>query len=179
MSAWDTTNDRIRLYHGCMWDDAVKIGNTGVDTTKGRSRTDFGQGFYLTTSVHQANDWAVTKVKRAILRKEPSSPATVIIFVVPWEQLALLESIVFVVPDQERYWPLVKHCRANPPGTHRIVPKPLWYDLAVGPVARRWQGDEREVNPDFDQYSFHTDKAVTVLATVMASGSPHFTYKKI
>jgi hypothetical protein len=89
--------------------------------------------------------------------------------------------MVFVLPDMERYWPLVKHCRARPPvaeGKHRVPPTP-WYDLAVGPVARRWQGDQHDAIEKSDQFSFHTAKSIAVLNAVRASGNLNFRYYQV
>ena len=48
----------MRLYHG----STVTVRRPNIQ--KGRRKTDFGKGFYTTTSFEQAAKWAVLKHKR-------------------------------------------------------------------------------------------------------------------
>jgi hypothetical protein len=162
---WSTNDDRVVLFHGCLAHHAADISMYGVDLNQCDTRTDFGRGFYLTTLEKQARTFAEAKARSP--NNFPVSGPAVVRFRIPWSRLAVLESISFVVPNDDgaRFWRLVKHCRALPPtpeGTHKDPPN-RWYDIAMGPVALRWQNEERVARPHSDQISFHTQRAVDIL----------------
>lgn len=48
----------ITFYHGTTKFFASRIRKHGIDLTRGRSDIDFGQGFYTTTDLRQARQWA-------------------------------------------------------------------------------------------------------------------------
>lgn len=59
--AWpDWNNPEIVLYHGTLQEHTQTIRANGVDTSLGRPNTDFGRGFYTTTRLAQAEEWAET-----------------------------------------------------------------------------------------------------------------------
>src|ERR1035441_5609605 len=65
MSPYPTWNNpRIELYHGTNEAFALDVKNIGVDTSVGRPNTDFGTGFYTTTYLLQAQEWAEDVVRR-------------------------------------------------------------------------------------------------------------------
>lgn len=165
--AW--TNGVLTLYHGTDDGSATQIRH-GIQLHLGRPLADFGQGFYTTTSLHQARNWANMRCRR--LRRRPGSSrptATVLQFDVDRDQLAGLEMLTFVIETSSAdYWDLVHHCRGG--GRNRIA---RVYDAVFGLVSL-WP--QTLVIKDCDQMSFHTGLALTVLpqAKIAAQGSPLF-----
>ena len=114
-----------------------------------RRHTDFGQGFYLTTSDHQARQRANTRVRR---RRAPtgSIQAVVLSFSIDRDLLADADTLAFVVATPD-YWDLVHDCRLgfaphSRPGTKK------YYDVVYGPVSL-WR--QELVIHDCDQISIH------------------------
>jgi hypothetical protein len=169
--AWDTTNDAVDLWHGCLETHARNIQAKGVIIPP-RTELDFGRGFYLTTLRHQAEKWARRRYKEQKSLTTLSPPA-VVRFRVPWCQVSDLSSLFFVVAQRssDRYWDLVWHCRTSAaavPNTH-IDPPTEWYDVVKGPVAAKWR---RSVAiPQSDQISFHTTKSVAILNALKNGGN--------
>ncbi len=64
---WPTINTHVVLYHGCTRLNALRI-QGGVNPAVGRAATDFGTGFYTTTRLDQARDWARRQFLRATRR---------------------------------------------------------------------------------------------------------------
>lgn len=56
-------NKPAKVYHGTTDRYATAIRRNGVDLSKGRGAADFGRGFYLTTSLYQAQQWANQKFR--------------------------------------------------------------------------------------------------------------------
>jgi Protein of unknown function (DUF3990) len=161
------SNPDIILYHGTHSAHAPSI-LAAIDLAICRPRTDFGQGFYTTTSEIQARDWADTKVKLYNTRNPllPSVTSEVIEFTLERNVLAGLEAVWFVRGDiaAADYWSLIRHFRVGATiGKHhqRIGGKP-WYEVAVGPVAASWFSIPR-AHRDMDQISFHSSKSVGIL----------------
>lgn len=50
-------NQTITLYHATSAENTANILENGIDLSKGRENLDFGQGFYLTNDLTQAQDW--------------------------------------------------------------------------------------------------------------------------
>lgn len=103
MPAWN--NDPLTVYHGT---DDVSLGQPGI--TRGtvltgfvvnlslcRPLTDFGQGFYTTTSLHQAREWANARVRR-VLAPAQRHTAVVIQFSLDRDWLAGLDALAFARP---------------------------------------------------------------------------------
>lgn len=164
---WKKFSDEIVLYHGCPQGAADDIRNGGIDLTMSRVKLDFGPGFYTTTHLAQAEGWA--RKKHSWLDPIPRGkqrPA-VIEYHVPLGELAKLQSLMFVRgdPDHDPFWSLVSYCRGGATGhrnPNRAAPKD-WYDVVCGPVASKFPPTDRELHPDFDQFSFHTQTAVDIL----------------
>ena len=95
-----------------------------------RPFTDFGQGFYVTTHLHQARQWANAKVIRT---PNPSSQVLVLGFFLDRDWLASLEALTFVRPIQD-FWNLVYDCRNMFPPHQRVLPATAAYDTVYGPV---------------------------------------------
>lgn len=106
----------MRLYHG----STVTVRRPNIQ--KGRRKTDFGKGFYTTTSFEQAAKWAVLKHKR-----EHSLKAIVSIFEVPDNILDMGYNVLrFEGATKEWLDFVVNNRRGITTNT---------YDLIMGPVA--------------------------------------------
>lgn len=179
-AAWSTTHTHLELFHGCLLFAARRIA-VGVNPTVGNPSTDFGRGFYTTTRLDQAEQWARRVYRKTYPLKNPSDPPTIVKFVVPLDLLASLNSLSFVRGDSSNaaFWSFVAHCRASGkvvrshlhPDKRRAPPND-WYDMIVGPVAS-WPpkrghqyvlGSRNGMNfATYDQFSFHTNAAAKIL----------------
>jgi hypothetical protein len=76
--------------------------------------------------------------------------------------LARLDTLWIVVGSEHAidYWSFVRHCRRGE--DHSRGGANPWYDVVVGPVARRWL-DELRAYRHYDQVSFHTRLAAETL----------------
>ena len=131
-------NDPLKVYHGCDDVSAVRIapagGGHGIALASGSPATDFGQGFYTTTNVHQAEQWANRRFR--VARSRGATCAAVVEVTIDRDGLAGLEHMAFVrgdgAPDSD-YWRLVAHCRS---GTdHGRIGNKAFYDVVYGPVS--------------------------------------------
>jgi hypothetical protein len=177
--AWQ--NDDLTLFHGCS-DRSLYPQNPqgirlnalphGIDITIGAKRPDFGQGFYATTWLTQAKNWANLRVKKLRAQRQ-NAVAIVLRLAVKRNDLAELEDLVFIT-EQCGYFPFVGYCRQggtpHAPGAVRKQP----YDIVYGPVSLL--GQSHTIN-NSDQISFHTNRAIGKIAhvTIEAAGSPLFT----
>jgi hypothetical protein len=161
-------NKDIYVYHGT---DSNSVGATsvrsgtsisfGVSLPLCRPRTDFGQGFYVTTNLHQAEQWANERTRAINLTLPSSSTPTVAVilqFRLQRDWLASLESLSFVLETPD-FWALVEDCRIGFP-PHQRAGKQMEYDVVYGPVTL-WR--QKLVIKDCDQISFHTAAAVSKL----------------
>lgn len=151
----------MKLYHGST--NCVKR----PSVLKGRKATDFGKGFYTTTSFEQAKKWAILKKNRDLSEK-----AIVSVYEVPDDILNRDFSVYrFVGPTKE--W--LEFVVSNRRGKGRAQ-----YDLIMGPVANDQLYvtirlfEQGVVSADaaiemlkshklFDQLSFHSGKAASLL----------------
>jgi hypothetical protein len=149
--AW--TDQNIDLYHGTL-DVHVNSVLAAVDVTQGAALKDFGRGFYTTTNLTQATNWANN------LAIGGGTPA-VIRFTSERNELAQLDTLAFVrgEPAAVDFWSFVQYCRTIP-GSHNRR-QTHWYDVVIGPVTGSWK--KQTVIRSADQISFHTDRAETVL----------------
>lgn len=156
---------------------------TGISHTAGRPDVDFGLGFYMTTLLRQAEDWAYLKHKgHSLFNRGLLDYQSVVLWMsVPRSELSKLDSMCFARGDYhaEGFWSFVQHCRSS---TRATVSKAAivhhhardnssnatWYDLVCGPVAAFWQ--QRSAMLDTDQYSFHSQRAVDVLNDIIRRG---------
>jgi len=150
---WDNPN--LALFHGTV-DRYVESIQRGIDLRWARKGTDFGRGFYLTTSEGQARDWAISRAedlggKPAVLRFDVSRDA-----------ISELDTLWFVRADSTAidYWRFVRHCRRGRDHVRRSSNDR--YDMVVGPVAVGWRR-KLETLPHSDQAGFHTARATTLL----------------
>ena len=174
-------NDNVELYHGT---DTSQLGTIGIDpnphgllVTKCRRGTDFGMGFYLTTYMHQAEQWANEAYYRNLSPTGANQQAIVLSFEVERDLLASLQALVFVreTPD---FWSLVRHCRGGYSPHNRVQttynpPPRAEYDLVYGPVAH-WR--QTLVFKDCDQISVNAQLALDKLPSpsIKSSGNPIF-----
>ncbi len=184
----------ITLWHGTLSIYRQGI-EGGIDLSRCAVDTDFGQGFYTTTTERQARLWAwdrynrwrynplnATGARPVVLRFRVRRYSTVAGAVGKDQGLDSLDMLDFVRGgfDNEDFWSLVQHCRFSTPAgpngqppavirNHRRVPG-KWYDVVAGPVSAFW--DQRVAMADSDQYSFHTDDAIAVLDGLIAGGNP-------
>lgn len=128
---------------------------------------DFGAGFYLTTSIEQAEQWA-----KIVQKRQMSGVATISEFAVDDIKFDTLRIRRFTVPDTE--WLLYISTNRKAKGL------PFDYDVVTGPVANdntmsvinmylKGAYDEEETLKRLlpqklkDQYAFKTEKALELL----------------
>lgn len=149
-------NQDIKLYHGTAKTNAEMIQSNGIDLSKANPKSDFGAGFYTTTSLQQASNWAWRQADR--YHDEP----IVLAYEISRELISKLDTLWFVSGNYEAedFWSFVFHCRQARAG-HGRVGTVLYYDCVVGPVAAFWLDREPMLNAD--QISFHTQKGLALL----------------
>lgn len=151
----------MKLYHG----STVAVKHPSIK--KGRGATDFGKGFYTTTSFAQARKWAILKQKR-----EGSDKAVVSTFEVPDNILEMGFKVLRFTGATKEWLEFVVG--------NRRVQKTEKYDLVMGPVANDQlyatiklyeQGvvsaeaaiEMLKTHKLFDQLSFHIAETVSLL----------------
>lgn len=88
------SNGPVALYHGTDDLSAPSIISPswpmrhGVNLGKSNTLTDFGKGFYTTTSLHQAKNWANTRYRRTLVTSSAANHAVVLRFDVDRNRLA-------------------------------------------------------------------------------------------
>jgi len=169
--AW--TNAALTLYHGTVGPFADDLEKSGISLTKCRAKTDFGRGFYLTTSRRQARDHANNRFgARNFLpamtpnRFDPVC-AAVAEYAIDRLALGMLSDLVFASPDAE-WMDFVTHCRGRQP--HIPNGAQAYYDVVWGPVS---QVGGRPFPPDVNQVSFHSQRALGLLQLLgVSKGTP-------
>jgi len=126
--AW--TNASARVYHGTTLTNARQIATYGINPHAGRGAADFGQGFYVTSVLHQAQQWANQKVRN--LPPHVPDIAAVLTFDMDRDRAAACEHLAFVVADSD-YHDFVLFNRLGSLTHHRKGGVP--YELVYGPVA--------------------------------------------
>lgn len=159
MPLWN--NAPLMAYHGTILSELsryqpVESGKPllgfQVDLNRCRPMTDFGRGFYVTSSLKQARNWANIKAGRK------RSQAVVLAFELDRDWLASLQSLCFVISDTP-FYDLVEDCR-NGTAPHQRSGSQASYDVVYGPVTL-WPQDN--ISHDGDQVSFHSNRAVSDL----------------
>lgn len=155
------SNQPLILYHGTLQQHRDSLAS-GIMPSWGRSKTDFGTGFYTTTSVIQASSWAWQAAQVAMAAGNTSARGCVLAYRVDRDDAAQLESLSFVRGDRdaEDFWSFVFHCRQGGAGHGRSGANSV-YDMVSGPVAAFWQ--QRVAMTDADQISIHTAAAARLL----------------
>ena len=170
MPSW--SNGNLTVYHGTNTQGLAahgpfKVGGSlagfVADLKYCSPATDFGRGFYTTTWLHQAREWANARLRRLkpskSLRSSPVQPRGLVLqFDLDRDWLASQETLVFVreLPD---FWDFVTHCRAGF-AVHARAHTNVAYDVVYGLVTI-WP--KRLLIHDCDQISFHTPTAVGYL----------------
>jgi hypothetical protein len=150
--AWN--NPRKELYHGTTKRHADSILRDGIDPSRGEPNTDFGPGFYTTTNLAQAHEWAEAKSSAT------GGSGAVLKLTIDRAALSQLRTLVFSRPTAD-YWSLVERCRDREEAPHQTGKD---YDVVYGPVAKRWWGSKAYTTfQGYDQTSFHGDSAKTLL----------------
>lgn len=183
-------NAALTVYHGCADDDAKAIvASSGlpaahsINLAKCKLGTDFARGFYTTTNLHQAKNWANVRVRRQ-RKRHPTKVATVVELLVDRERLAVaLPSrplppyagiLCFVTEGASAasdYWNFVSYCRNGALDHAHSVNN--MYDAVFGPVSL-WP--QTLVVKDCDQISFHSDDALRAIrrTNILLTGNPYF-----
>lgn len=161
MSGWG----RLKLYHGTDADSLGSICRNGIDLSFSRKiDTDFGPGFYLTTSLIQAQKWA------GIISKSRKKAPACVGFELDRADFHRLKILLFTLEDCDPgYWAFVLHCRFDAIVDHQCG-NGGFYDIVIGPVAKSWRQGRLTTWPGHDQYSFHTTEAVELLSTRCIGG---------
>ncbi|MBJ2185630.1 DUF3990 domain-containing protein [Paramuribaculum intestinale] len=151
----------MKLYHG----STVAVRRPNIH--KGRKATDFGKGFYTTTSFEQARKWAVLKMNR-----EQSSRAVVSVYEVPDDILASdLAVMRFAGATKEWLDFVVSNRRGEESARYDLVMGPVANDQLYATIRLYEQGvitseaaiEMLRTHKLFDQLSFHTAEAVGLL----------------
>ena len=175
--AWK--NGPLALYHGtddlsaaAITPSPSSVKKHNVSLSKCSALTDFGRGFYTTTNLHQAKNWANIRYKLTLTTSRPAARAVVLRFDVYRDALAKLNTLGFVVeassPD---YFDFITYCRKG--RSPHLFRGSRDYDVVFGPVSL-WP--QTLVIKDCDQVSFHTNRALQVLPTpvIHRRGHPRF-----
>jgi Protein of unknown function (DUF3990) len=119
----------------------------GIDLSNAASKADFGAGFYTTTNLRQASQWAA---------KRFGDSADVLHFSVPRSELARLSSKSFGPGNMEEVFSMFRVGRSG--GKHG-------YDMVSGPMLRNpkqfMQGSAAALRGQ--QTSFHTQSVIELL----------------
>lgn len=166
MPRWQ--NQPVVTFHGTDTDaldrQVLSVGatlsNFTVELSRCRPDSDFGRGFYVTTNVLQAREWANARVRRTrhTVGGSADAKAVVLSFRIDLDALASQETLCFVRASAP-FFAFVAECRRGAPAHRRAGPKP-GYDVVFGPV-RMWP--QRLVIQDSDQWGFHTPAALAIL----------------
>ena len=122
------SNQHIVLYHGTIDTFVTAIVNGPIQTSKGKTHTDFGPGFYTTTLKRQAHTWAAQ-----IAASRPGARAAVVELQISRSDLATLETLAFVRGDfyADDFWSLVHYCRMGATDHLRASNPPSFYDCLL------------------------------------------------
>lgn len=151
----------MRLYHG----STVCVRRPNA--LKGRKATDFGKGFYTTTSFEQAKKWAVLKKNRDLSEK-----AVVSVYEVPDDILDKEFSVYrFEGPTKEWLEFIVNNRRGKKTGQYDLIMGPVANDQLYATIRLYEQGvisadaaiEMLKSHKLFDQLSFHSAKAISLL----------------
>lgn len=128
------TNQPIEVYHGTLESSANSIiGMGGINLGLCRLHSDFGRGFYVTTNLHQAEQWANMKYLGSPAATRANDRAAVLTFSLDRDAVGRLgDHLVFLLPSRE-FHDFVAYNRLGGSTHARAGGQP--YDLVYGPVA--------------------------------------------
>ena len=162
-------NGPLTVYHGCDDSSASSIAQLGIQLRHCKPRTDFGVGFYTTTNLHQAKNWANDRVT-TLNTSGGRNVATVLSFAIDRGLLGVCLSLSFVTEGSapiSDFWDLIRHCRHG--GVH-FPALGKNYDVVFGPVSL-WP--QTLLIKDCDQISFHTITGTNLLGPVLGTEIPN------
>lgn len=157
----------MKLYHG----STMVVHKPNVK--RGRKRTDFGRGFYLTTDFEQARRWALLKQQREI-----STKAVVSVF--EFDEAILNSSSYNVLtyngPTEEWLNFVVKNRKTGTAHNYDYVMGPVANDQLYATIAMYESGSltveaaivQLKSHVLFNQLSCHNTKAITNLKFIEA-----------
>ncbi|MDR2854483.1 MAG: DUF3990 domain-containing protein [Prevotellaceae bacterium] len=154
----------MKLYHG----STTRIQKPSLN--KGRSKTDFGKGFYTTTSVEQARKWAIIKKNR-----EETDKTFVSVFEIDDNIFEKNYSVLFFEGATTEWLDfVVKNRRGEPTSIYDLVKGPVANDKLYATINLFEQGilsaeatiEQLNTHTLFDQLSFHSDRAMQELRFV-------------
>lgn len=151
----------MKFYHGATTTVRKPI------LTKGRSKTDFGKGFYTTASIEQAQKWAVIKKNRGKTDK-----AIVSVFEVD-ENIFEKGYSVLLFEGATAEWLdfVVKNRRGEKTVNYDLVKGPVANDKLYATINLFEQGvlsveatiEQLKTHTLFDQLSFHSEQTMQEL----------------
>jgi hypothetical protein len=145
----------MKLYHGA----TTKVRNPNL--TKGRFKTDFGKGFYTTTSIEQAQKWAIIKKNR-----EQTDRCFVSVFEVDDNGFEKNYSVLFFEGATAEWLDfVVKNRRGEKTTVYDLVKGPVANDKLYATINLFEQGilsveatiEQLKTHTLFDQLSFHSN----------------------
>jgi RHS repeat-associated protein len=152
-----TTID-IDFYHGTTDIFEGNMKKNGINLSKQREFTDFGQGFYVTTNKVHAEQMAQRVVDRLHSEGITGVQPKVVKFSVPYEEFHGLNIVDFEAVTPE--WQLFVYRNRNQRPLHTN-------DITAGPAARSYTKKPSKVKamdfPEYNQTVFHTEKSVQIL----------------
>lgn len=155
----------MKLYHG----STTVVKKPHVH--RGRKTTDFGQGFYLTTSYEQAERWAVLKQKRDNAKKA-------IVSIYEFDETLLNDATYSVLhykgPSQEWLDFVVRNRKGFDLHQYDYVMGPVANDQLYTTISLYEEGSlsveaaiiQLKSHLLFDQLSCHTEKAIKNIAFI-------------
>lgn len=158
----------LELWHGTTEQRALGIKTSGIKLSECNPMSDFGRGFYLTSRKEQAEEWAVGRASRTV---SPKDKGAVLRYGFCFDAAAHAAFLSFVVPsEQNLFWPFVERNRLSCDETgrpHGRGPGEAGnFDIVIGPVMATRNPANRKIYDGYDQYSFHTDRALALLQFV-------------
>lgn len=166
--AW--TNAPLVVYHGTDENSALHIARNGISLAACRPLADFGRGFYVTSSLHQAQQWANQKILR--LSPPSSLRAAVLTFFLDRDLSADLDDHLTFVRGTNDFYDFCQYNRMGGPSHGRQIG--ILYDVVYGPVRAYPQ---LLVFADCDQICLLNQRALNCLGAPNgnpAYGTPFF-----
>lgn len=151
------TNSTVEVYHGTIERYANNIVSSGPDPKRGRFDTDFGPGFYITSSLHQARQWANIKA-----RARPTEIPAVVIFDLDLDEIAQYKDHLVFTLDDTRFHDFVTFNRLG--GRHHSRISAKSYDVIYGPLSAYPQS---VVYKDCAQICFSASTVVNLKLTLL------------
>jgi Protein of unknown function (DUF3990) len=143
----DIINRNTKLYHATTSNCVEPLFN-GVNIEKSNLQTDFGQGYYLTTNLEQAKNWAFRKERdhnltemklqhKGIKSFAELVKGVILVYHLDVERLCYLSNIIFNEPDLENWAEFVYRNRSenSMPPNYKLHNKDKKYDFVYGPLA--------------------------------------------